>query len=219
MYTKTVGYSTGPGIACSRFLDDIGIWAAGCIMEFGGQPTTDGHDQATYTTGWEPYIRAVSNTVPLEFMKDLRDRIARKSTEAGIRVHGYWKRQEVLHGTDILSYSLLLYGGRQVIGCTFKGTERSRFRSSCSRSGFKYAVEKAYFTYGWTKPAVDEFLSLGYVNEIAHFVDCVQNNKTPQKGTTGEDGLQALAVIAAIYESAETGSQIQIKDNFVKPYI
>ncbi len=100
MYTKTVGYSTGPGIASSRFLDDIGIWAAGCIMEFGGQTPTDGHDQATYTTGWEPYIRAVSNTVPLEFMKDLRDRIARKFTDAGVWVHGYWKRQEVHHGTE-----------------------------------------------------------------------------------------------------------------------
>jgi predicted dehydrogenase len=79
-----------------------------------------------------------------------------------------------------------------------------------SRSGYEYAIEKADFTHGWTKPAVDEFMSLGYVNEIAHFVDCVQNDKQPQKGTTGEDGIKALAVTFAIYESAEKGRLIEL---------
>ena len=80
-----------------------------------------------------------------------------------------------------------------------------------SRSGYEYAVEKADFTHGWTRPAVDEFMSLGYVNEIAHFVDCVLNDMDPQKGTTGADGLKALAVTSAIYESAESGQLIQVK--------
>ena len=81
-----------------------------------------------------------------------------------------------------------------------------------SRKGYGYAIEKADFTYGWTKPAVDELQSLGYINEIAHFVDCVRNNKKSLLGTTGEDGFNALAVIFAIYQSTETGKLVKIKD-------
>jgi len=80
-----------------------------------------------------------------------------------------------------------------------------------SRPGYEYAVEKADFTHGWTKPAVDEFMSLGYVNEITHFVDCVQNDKQPLKGMSGEDGIKALAVTFAIYESAEKGRMIEVQ--------
>ena len=79
-----------------------------------------------------------------------------------------------------------------------------------SRPGFEYAIEKADYTHGWTQPAVDEFLSLGYVNEIAQFVDCVQNDKPPPKGTSGMDGIKALAVTSAIYESAEKGRLIEV---------
>jgi predicted dehydrogenase len=81
-----------------------------------------------------------------------------------------------------------------------------------SRNGYNYAVEKADFTQGWTRPAVDELLSLGYINELAHFVECVQNNKAPQKGTSGEDGLKALAVVFAIYDSAQKIQSIRVKD-------
>ena len=81
-----------------------------------------------------------------------------------------------------------------------------------SRPGYEYAVEKADYTHGWTKPAVDEFMSLGYVNEMTHFVDCVMNDKQPQKGTTGMDGLKALAATFAIYESAESGRLVHVKD-------
>ena len=84
--------------------------------------------------------------------------------------------------------------------------------SAYSRRGYGYAVEKADFTYGWTKPAVDEIQSLGYFNEISHFVDCVRNNTEPKEGTRGEDGLKALAVVTAIYESAETGKLVKVKD-------
>ncbi len=79
-----------------------------------------------------------------------------------------------------------------------------------SRPGYGYAVEKADFTHGWTQPAVDEFMSLGYVNEINHFVGCVINDKAPQAGTTGEDGLSALKTVFAIYESAEKAKLIRL---------
>ena len=80
-----------------------------------------------------------------------------------------------------------------------------------SRHGYKYAIEKADFTHGWTKPAVDEFMSLGYVDEIAHFVDCVRDDMDPQQGTAGEDGLKALITVLAIYESAKTGRLIDVE--------
>ncbi len=79
-----------------------------------------------------------------------------------------------------------------------------------SRHGYGYAIEKADFTHGWTKPAVDEFLSLGYVKEIEHFIDCVINNKEPNVGTRGVDGLKALEVVLAIYESAESGKLVKL---------
>ena len=79
-----------------------------------------------------------------------------------------------------------------------------------SRPGFDYAIEKADFTQGWTQPAVDEFMSLGYVNEIARFAACVQQGNPPPEGTSGEDGLSALAVTFAIYESALTGQLVDV---------
>ncbi|MEN8202353.1 MAG: Gfo/Idh/MocA family oxidoreductase [Bacteroidota bacterium] len=79
-----------------------------------------------------------------------------------------------------------------------------------SRKGYGYALEKTDFTHGWTKPAVDEFLSLGYVNEIEHFVDCVINNKTSMPGTSGEDGLHALKAVSAIYESVQSGKLVTL---------
>ncbi|MFC2126707.1 Gfo/Idh/MocA family protein [Bacteroidota bacterium] len=79
-----------------------------------------------------------------------------------------------------------------------------------SRPGFGYAIEKADFTHGWTRPAVDEFMSLGYVNEITYFVDCLINDRQPKEGTRGIDGLNALAVTFAIYESAEKGRMIEV---------
>jgi len=39
-----------------------------------------------------------------------------------------------------------------------------------SRKGFGYAIEKADFTHGWTRPAVDEHANLGYTDELAHFL-------------------------------------------------
>jgi predicted dehydrogenase len=57
-------------------------------------------------------------------------------------------------------------------------------------------------------------MSLGYVNEIAHFIDCVKNNLEPQVGTTGEDGLKALITAFAIYESADKERAIAIDDFF-----
>jgi predicted dehydrogenase len=83
-----------------------------------------------------------------------------------------------------------------------------------SRPGYDYAVEKADFTHGWTSPAVDELLSLGYIPEIKGFVNCVMKNQPPPAGTKGEDGLQALAVALAIYQSAEQKRLLKVNEIF-----
>jgi predicted dehydrogenase len=72
-----------------------------------------------------------------------------------------------------------------------------------SRKGYGYAIEKADFTHGWTKPAVDEFYSLGYVREIAYFIDCVLHDRQPKFGVNGATGLECLKIVQALYRSAE----------------
>ena len=80
---------------------------------------------------------------------------------------------------------------------------------SCfSIPGMKYTVEKAEITNGWSRPAVDEKLNLGYVGEINHFVDCCANNKPAKNGLRGIDGLNALKVVDACYRSAREGRVI-----------
>lgn len=83
-----------------------------------------------------------------------------------------------------------------------------------SRKGIGYAVEKADFTHGWTQPAVDEFESLGYVGEIAEFVDCVRTDHQPPAGLRGEDGVVLLELVQAIYEAIRTGQAV--KPNYAR---
>ncbi len=79
-----------------------------------------------------------------------------------------------------------------------------------SRVGFDYAVEKADTTQGWTRPAVDEKLMLGYIGEIRHFMTCVQENKQAMRGLAGEDGLQVMKILSAIYRSAREGCKVSL---------
>ncbi|MFC1537767.1 Gfo/Idh/MocA family oxidoreductase, partial [Gemmatimonadota bacterium] len=78
-----------------------------------------------------------------------------------------------------------------------------------SRPGFEYAIEKTDTTKHWTWPAVDEFHNLGYVDQLAYFVDCVLEGKEPAFGIRGEDGLACVEIIDAAYRSAETGGVIK----------
>jgi len=78
-----------------------------------------------------------------------------------------------------------------------------------SRKGYSYAIEKTDFTYGWTKPAVDEFANLGYVNELRYFADCVMKDEQPRYGVNAESGLATIRVIEAMYRSAQEGKTVQ----------
>lgn len=77
-----------------------------------------------------------------------------------------------------------------------------------SRPGLSYSIEKTDHSLGWTKPAVDEFYNLGYVGEMAYFVDCVINDREPFYGINGEAGLACLELVNAFYESNRIGKTI-----------
>ncbi len=75
-------------------------------------------------------------------------------------------------------------------------------------AGYDYAVEKAGSTVGWSFTIYEEAWNYGFPQEMAHFVDCVQNDKQPLE--TGEDGRAVLEVILAAYESAGTGRKVAL---------
>jgi myo-inositol 2-dehydrogenase/D-chiro-inositol 1-dehydrogenase len=77
-----------------------------------------------------------------------------------------------------------------------------------STTGLDYAVEKAGDTKGWSFTVFEELWNYGFPQQMAHFVDCVKNDKTPI--TTGEDGKAVLEVIFAAYESARTGKKVMM---------
>ncbi len=78
-----------------------------------------------------------------------------------------------------------------------------------SRPGYSYAIEKTDNTLGWTKPAVDEFLNLGYVDELSYTLDCVLKDRQPIYGCSGALGLACIEIISAMYESAKTGKVVR----------
>lgn len=78
-----------------------------------------------------------------------------------------------------------------------------------SRPGYKYAIEKADHTLGWTKPAVDEFHNLGYVDELAYAVDCVIHDRQPQYGCSAALGLACVEIIEAMYRSNASGKIVR----------
>ena len=79
-----------------------------------------------------------------------------------------------------------------------------------SRGDYGYAIEKTDFTHGWTRPAVDEFHSLGYVSEINYFVDCILNDRGPKFGVSGAGGLACMKVVDGFYRSATEGRTITV---------
>ncbi|MGD8237733.1 MAG: Gfo/Idh/MocA family oxidoreductase [Armatimonadota bacterium] len=97
------------------------------------------------------------------------------------------------HGSEGVIYADLLRGNALL---TF------------SDVGYGYSVEKAPMTRGWTFAAFEEIWNYGFPQEMAHFIDCVKNDKEPLE--TGEDGRAALEIVFAAYESARTGARVTL---------
>jgi predicted dehydrogenase len=69
-------------------------------------------------------------------------------------------------------------------------------------------IEKTDHTLGWTRPAVDEFYNLGYVSELAYFVDCVRKGEPVFYGVDGRAGQACVQLVQAFYESDRSGKTI-----------
>lgn len=112
--------------------------------------------------------------------------------ESWTKLGGMDDRAEV-HGSDGVAYADLLHGNAI---------------ETYSRGGYEYAVEKAGSTQGWSFTIYEEAWNYGFPAEMAHFVDCVQNDKPPL--VTGEDARVVLEVVFAAYESAGTGRKVEL---------
>jgi predicted dehydrogenase len=98
-----------------------------------------------------------------------------------------------------------VYGSK---GVAYADLLRGNSIHTYSSVGYDYAVEKAGSTVGWSFTIYEEAWNYGFPQEMAHFVDCVLNDKQPL--VTGEDGRAVLEVIFAAYESAGTGRKVQM---------
>ncbi len=106
IYTLPVKPSPDLDTACDRFLFDLGVWVGDCLDRYRDAPPSDVHDQTTYTTGWEPYLREIGDTEAVDFLRKTRDAIRDHFTNSGQWRHGYWAMQEAHHGTEY--YELFL---------------------------------------------------------------------------------------------------------------
>ena len=72
-----------------------------------------------------------------------------------------------------------------------------------------YVVEKADIDFGWTRPLPEEAFTYGYQAEMKHFVECVQNGRTPRE--TYEDGYIVNMILDAGYQSMRTRKWLRVK--------
>ncbi len=112
--------------------------------------------------------------------------------ESWTKLGGMDDRAEV-HGSKGVAYADLLHGNAI---------------ETYSAGGYDYAVEKAGSTVGWSFTIYEEIWNYGFVQEMAHFVDCVQNDKQPL--VTGEDARVVLETLFAAYASAGTGRKVSL---------
>lgn len=115
--------------------------------------------------------------------------------ESWTKLGGMDDRAEV-HGSKGVAYADLLHGNSI---------------ETFSLEGYDYAVEKAGTTSGWSFTIYEEAYNYGFHHEMAHFVDCVQNDKPPL--VTGEDARAVLEILFAAYASAGTGRKVPLPFN------
>jgi predicted dehydrogenase len=107
-----------------------------------------------------------------------------------------------------------IYGSK---GLTVADIARGGALHTYSAEGYGYAGEQVSLTRGWTWTGFDEAYHYGFPQEIAHFADCIENEKAPM--LTGDDGRAVLEIICAAYLSAKTGKRekLPIRDHARTP--
>jgi predicted dehydrogenase len=94
------------------------------------------------------------------------------------------------------------------LGCAYANLHMGNAIQTYSEAGYGYVVEKATTAHGWTYTTWEEIWNYGFPQEMAHFVDCVKNDKEPIE--TGEDGRATLEILQAAYASAGQGRRIDL---------
>jgi predicted dehydrogenase len=122
--------------------------------------------------------------------------------ESWTKLGGMDDRAEV-HGSKGVAYADLLHGNAI---------------ETYSATGYDYAVEKAGSTVGWSFTIYEEIWNYGFVGEMAHFVECVRDDKQPL--VTGDDARVVMEVLFAAYESAGSGRKVNLpfKSDAAKPF-
>jgi myo-inositol 2-dehydrogenase/D-chiro-inositol 1-dehydrogenase len=122
--------------------------------------------------------------------------------ESWTKPGGMDDRAEV-HGSKGVAYADLLHGNAI---------------ETFSTVGYDYSVEKGGSTVGWSFTIYEEIWNYGFVQEMSHFVDCVQRDLQPL--VTGEDGRVVLETLFAAYESAGTGRKVSLpfRSEAAKPF-
>ncbi|MHC4542676.1 MAG: Gfo/Idh/MocA family protein [Planctomycetota bacterium] len=93
-------------------------------------------------------------------------------------------------------------------GVTYADLHMGNALPTYSEYGYGYAVEKAPTTKGWTYPVFEELWNYGFPQEMRHFARCVRGKEQPQ--ATGEDGRLVQEVLCAGYQSAATGTKVEL---------
>jgi predicted dehydrogenase len=96
-------------------------------------------------------------------------------------------------------------------GLVYANLHMGNALNAFSERGYGYAVEKAPTTQGWTFPVFEELWNYGFPQEMDHFARCVRGEEQPI--ATGEDGRLAQLALFAAYQSAGSGTRIDI-DSF-----
>ncbi len=96
----SVDYSASLEQATNQFLEAIGAWAERVIGTHPDGVPAAGHDAGTFMLPWTTYVKAKDDRRPLEFMRLYRDSAKQHFEKTGEWLDGYWRRQEVHHGTE-----------------------------------------------------------------------------------------------------------------------
>jgi predicted dehydrogenase len=94
-------------------------------------------------------------------------------------------------------------------GSIFTDVTRSTPINAFVRGTSTYLLEKAESNSGWIFPLPDEARVYGYHEEMKHFVECVEQGKTPRE--TFADGLAINTIIDAAYLSMKEHRWVPVR--------
>jgi predicted dehydrogenase len=138
--------------------------------------------------------------------------VARVSAEIRTLLHGartdldddaiVWLELE--DGTRLVSESSWAVKSGMESDLEVHGTEGTLYVDLMGETGLRLHREPE----GWTRPMADPLGSLGYPQQLEHFLDCFASGAEPEEG--GRDGRAVLEIALAAYASARSGRPVAL---------